>query len=147
MIDKQTEKDMSTSPMVKAIKIDVASQTVYEIEVASEGLQGMYDAIGNGCDMVQIGMNFATPRNQRYGDSMWVDEEGLFRPIIGGFTLGNIEQPFCGNALIFGNVESPDGGQEFSDFTLPIDILRQHVNFVGKEFFDDYQPTITVTSW
>ena len=86
---------MSTSPMVKAIKIDVASQTVYEIEVASEGLQGMYDAIGNGCDMVQIGMNFATPRNQRYGDSMWVDEEGLLRPIIGDSLWVTLSNPFA----------------------------------------------------
>jgi hypothetical protein len=147
VIENENKKHMSTSPSVKAIKIDVARQEIYEVEVASNGLQGMYDAIGNGCDMVQIGMNFATPRNQRYGDSMWVDEEGLFRPIIGGFTLGSIEQPFCGNALIFGNIESPEGGQEFSNFTLPIDILRQHVNFIGKEFFDNYQPTISVTSW
>lgn len=138
---------MSTSPSVKAIKIDVARQEIYEVEVASNGLQGMYDAIGNGCDMVQIGMHFAPSRNQRHGDSMWVDEEGLYRPIIGGFVVGNVDQPFCGNALIFGNIESPDGGQEFSDFTLPIDILRQHIQFVGKEYFDNYQPTISVTSW
>ena len=138
---------MSSSPMVKAIKIDVASQKVYEVEVESNGLQGMYDAIGNGCDIVQIGMTFAPSRNQRYGDSMWVDEEGLYRPIIGGFKLGGIEHPFCGNALIFGNIDSPDGGQEFSDYTLPIDILKQHVSFVGKEVFDNFQPTISVTSW
>ena len=138
---------MSSSPMVKAIKIDVASRKVYEVEVASKGLQGMYDAIGNGCDIVQIGMTFAPSRNQRYGDPMWVDEEGLYRPIIGGFKLGGIEHPFCGNALIFGNIDSPDGGQEFSDYTLPIDILKQHVSFVGKEVFDNFQPTISVTSW
>lgn len=138
---------MSSTPMVKAIKIDVASQEIYEVEVASNGLQGMYDAIGNGCDMVEIAMHFAPSRHQTHGDSMWVDEEGLYRPIIGGFTLGGIEQPYCGNALIFGNTEHPDGGQEFSDFTLPIDILRLHVNFVGKEAFDNYHPPISVTSW
>jgi hypothetical protein len=97
--------------------------------------------------MVQIGMTFAPARNQRHGDSMWVDEEGLYRPIKGGFKLGSMEQPFCGNALIFGNIESEDGGQEFSDYTLPIEILKQHVSFLEKDFFDNYQPTISVTSW
>jgi hypothetical protein len=147
VIEKQDKKEMSSSPIVKAIKIDVASRTIYEVEVASNGLQGMYDAIGNGCDMVQIGMTFAPARNQRHGDSMWVDEEGLYRPIKGGFKLGSMEQPFCGNALIFGNIESEDGGQEFSDYTLPIEILKQHVSFLEKDFFDNYQPTISVTSW
>jgi hypothetical protein len=78
---------------------------------------------------------------------MWVDEEGLFRPIIGGFTLGSAENPYCGNALIFGNVEHPEGGLIFCDVTLPIEILRLHVNFIGKEFFDNYQAPISVTSW
>ena len=59
MIEKQDKANMSSSPMVKAIKIDVASRKVYEVEVASKGHQGMYDAIGNGCDLVQIGMTFA----------------------------------------------------------------------------------------
>lgn len=147
MIEKQNNTDMSSSPTVKAIKIDVASQKVYEVEVESNGLQGMYDAIGNGCDIVQIGMSFAPSRNQRHGDSMWVDEEGLYRPIIGGFKLGNNEHPFCGNALIFGNIDSPDGGQEFSDYTLPIEVLRQNVRFIHKHEFDNFEPTISITSW
>ncbi len=147
MLEHEKDMSMNPTPMVKAIKIDVASQTIYEVEVASDGLQGMYDAIGNGCDMVQIGMNFAPSIHQQHGDSMWVDEEGLFRPIIGGFTLGSAENPYCGNALIFGNVEHPEGGLIFCDVTLPIEILRLHVNFIGKEFFDNYQPPISVTSW
>lgn len=147
MLENETN-DMSSTLKVKAIKIDVASQTIYEVEVAQQGLQGVYDAIGNGCEMVEIAMNFAPSRNQRFGDSMWVDEEGLFKgdDIVGGFRVGNTPHTFCNNALILGNVDSGDG-QEMSNYTLPIDLIKEHVTFVGKEFFDTYEPTIEVTSW
>jgi hypothetical protein len=140
--------DMSSTLKVKAIKIDVASQTIYEVEVAQQGLQGVYDAIGNGCELVEIAMNFAPPRNQRFGDSMWVDEEALFKGdnIVGGFVVGNTPHTFCNNALILGNVDNGDG-QEKTNYTLPIELLKQNIKFVGKEFFENYEPTIEITSW
>jgi hypothetical protein len=139
---------MVTNPMVKAIKIDVASQQVYEVEVAQEGLQGVYGAIGNGCELVEVAMNFAPTRNQRYGDSMWVDEEALFKgdEIVGGFRIGNTDHTFCNNALILGNIDSVDG-KEKASYTLPIELVREHITFVNADFFENYEPTIEVTSW
>lgn len=147
MLENETN-DMSSTLKVKAIKIDVASQEIYEVEVAQQGLQGVYDAIGNGCELVEVAMNFAPPRNQRFGDSMWVDEEALFKGdnIVGGFVVGNTPHTFCNNALILGNVDNGDG-QEKTNYTLPIELLKQHIKFVGKEFFENYEPTIEVTSW
>lgn len=136
---------MSSTQKVKAIKIDVASQSVYEVEVAQQGLQDVYNAIGNNCELVEIAMTFAPSLNQRFGDTMYVDEEALLRGNIGGFLIGNNPTPYCNNAIILGNVDSVDG-LEKSNYTLPIEILKQHVKFVGKEHFEDYEPMVKIIS-
>lgn len=139
---------MGIPSLRKAIKIDVASRMVYEIEV-KEGLQGMYDAIGNDCSMVEVAINFAPSRNQRYGDTLWVDEESYVYPerIKGGFSIGNSERMFANNAIVLGNVECSEGGMESSDYTLPIDLFRAHIQFFDADDVRDFEPQIQVISW
>jgi len=64
------------SNTIKAIKIDVERQEVYEIEIENT-LQGKYDAIGNDCELIEVGGYFPrmTEPFSRPRDVMYVDEE------------------------------------------------------------------------
>lgn len=89
---------------MKAIFIDAKNKKVSDIEISDENtLQQWYKIIG--CDLVEI----ATYINGK-GDSLLVDEEGLFK-VEGAdypyFTYEGAHQPFAGNGLIVG--EDEDG--------------------------------------
>ena len=97
--------------IMKCIKIDVVSRTVYEIEIEG-GLQSMYDALGLGCEMIEKGFYLpiisAVESTSRM-DTCFVDEEGIIKGddyIKGGFSFqaakGNVYGPFFNNGLIIG---------------------------------------------
>ena len=82
---------------MRAIKIDVEKQEVYYIEI-EKGLQPMYDAIGNGCDLIEAPLRF--PKN----DALFCDEEINFRQgdVKGGFLIKKMGYPITNNAIIVG---------------------------------------------
>jgi hypothetical protein len=41
-------------PLIKALKIDVEKQSIYEIEIVNN-LEAKYEAIGNDCRLIEIG--------------------------------------------------------------------------------------------
>jgi len=64
------------SNTIKAIKVDVERQEVYEIEIENT-LQHKYDAIGNDCELIEVGGYFprVTEPFSHPRDVMYVDEE------------------------------------------------------------------------
>jgi len=67
----------NATKMKKAIKIDVALQQVYEVEIA-DGLQAIYDAIGNGCSLMERAGCMPNKNPKSLGmTSMWT-KKGLF---------------------------------------------------------------------
>lgn len=66
-------------PVIKAIKIDVEKQSIYEIEIPNN-LESKYEAIGNDCRLIEIGAYL--PHNnilRSHRDVMYVDEESLLK--------------------------------------------------------------------
>lgn len=81
---------------MKAIKIDVEQKKLYHIEI--NDFMDIYPAIGNGCDLFAIPINFPN------GDSLYTDEEGLLKPeMIGCFQMNDWDYPLVGNAIIIGH--------------------------------------------
>jgi hypothetical protein len=110
---------------MRAIKIDVESRSIYEIEL-EKGLQPIYDAIGNNCTMFEAPIRFLN------GDALFCDEEINFRPddVKGGFSIeGHLfGQPILNNAIIIGSDE--EGESCDSDST--IEYLSERVRFYRK---------------
>ena len=81
---------------MRAVKIDPASRTVTEIELAqnpNETLQELYDLIG--CDLVEL-------VQLDRGIIMAVDEAGKLKEIKGGFTFLGWGTVIVGTAIILG---------------------------------------------
>lgn len=78
---------------MKAIFINAKERTVDYINNTGD-LSAMYDTIG--CEMVQIA-NF----NANTGDTLWVDEEGLYKNYQYGFVYNG--QQLVGNGVIYGS--------------------------------------------
>jgi len=125
-------------PKIKAIKIDVEKQSIYEIEIDNT-LQAKYKAIGNDCNLIEVGAYF--PHNnilRSFRDVMYVDEESLIKCTtraemlkIGVFKLAlppaNISDRYCldrksiihtfvGSAIIVGT--SNEGDTESHNISL-----------------------------
>lgn len=84
---------------MKALKIDVKTQTVTKIELSKENFSTeVYDAIGNGCH------RFCAPFDFSNGDVLFADDEALLRDNIEGcFSLQGFSYPIVGNAIIVGS--------------------------------------------
>lgn len=110
---------------MRAIKIDVENRSVYEIDL-KEGLQPIYDAIGNNCRM------FEAPIRFNNNDALFCDEEIALRPddIVGGFSImGNdFGQPILNNAIIIGG----DEYGESCDAQSPLEYLQERVRFYRR---------------
>lgn len=97
--------------IMKCIKIDVVSRTVYEIEIEG-GLQSMYDAMGLECEMIEKGFYLpivSAVESKSHMDTCFVDEESLIKGdgyVKGAFSFqaakGNVYGPFFNNGLIVG---------------------------------------------
>jgi hypothetical protein len=111
---------------MRAIKIDVESKSIYEIEL-KKGLQPIYDVIGNNCTMFEAPIRFLN------GDALFCDEEITFRPedVKGGFSIiGHMnDQPILNNAIIIGSNEEGDSCD--SDST--IEYLSERVRFYSRK--------------
>jgi hypothetical protein len=88
--------------IMKCIKIDVVSRTVYEVEIEG-GLQSMYDAMGLECEMIEKGFYLpivSAVESKSHMDTCFVDEESLIKG--DGYVKGNVYGPFFNNGLIVG---------------------------------------------
>lgn len=125
-------------PKIKAIKIDVEKQSIYEIEIDNT-LQAKYDAIGNDCRLIEVGAYFKHTNILRdFKDVMYVDEEsllkndtrekafktGIFKLAMPPSNIGeeyvgdrrSVIYTFVGNAIIVGT--SNDGDTESHNVSL-----------------------------
>jgi hypothetical protein len=97
---------------MRAIKIDVEKAMVYEIDLA-KGLKPMYDAIGNGCSLIEAPARFPD------GDALFCDEEITFRPsdMKGAFSLSfwDLRDPIINNAIIVGGDEEGESKDAVMD--------------------------------
>jgi len=97
--------------IMKCIKIDVVSRTVYEVEIEG-GLQSMYDAMGLECEMIEKGFYLpivSAVESKSHMDTCFVDEESLIKGdgyVKGAFSFqaakGNVYCHFFNNGLIVG---------------------------------------------
>lgn len=111
---------------MRAIKIDVASQTISEVSI--NDWREIAPAIGNGCEY------FSCPVVLENEDTIYVDDEGLFHEITGGFLMPNFSYPLIGNAIILG---TNDEGESV-DAKSTLEYIRANVRFVTKQAAEDW---------
>jgi hypothetical protein len=106
---------------MKAIKIDVRTKKVYEIEL-EEGLQAIYDNLN--CN------TFSCPIQYENDDCMYCDDEALLFPelIEGAFIYPDWSYPIVSNALIIGTDE--DGNSV--DCKSTIEEISKGIKFIDK---------------
>lgn len=117
----------------KAIKIDVALQQVYEVEI-QDGLQAIYDAIGNGCSLMERAGCIPNENPKSLGDDLYVDEEGYVKGedyILGGFQL---DLPNCSKEVLANNGLILGANLEGESCNCDIDVeeIRKNVKFFVK---------------
>lgn len=115
--------------MKKAILINVESQS-FEIILIEDGLNPIYNAIGNGCD------TFACPIIFDNEDTIYSDDEILLRvgDIKGGFLMRDWIAPIVNNAIVLGTDE--DG--ESVDCKTTIEYLERNTIFFDAPFCKEY---------
>ena len=123
----------NATKMKKAIKIDVALQQVYEVEIA-DGLQAIYDAIGNGCSLMERAGCMPNKNPKSLGDDLYVDEEGFVRGeqyIVGGFQLN---MPNCNPSVLANNglILGANADGESIDHNCDIDQIRANIKWFVK---------------
>lgn len=117
---------------MKAILIDVHSQTIKEVEVTKDlsgsNLQSMYEHIGCDC-FTCVGID--------ENNDIFVDDNGLLflTPFSRFFNYKGYSQPLAGNGLIVG-IDNNDG--ESIDTTLTIDEVIKNVTFMSLQEVQTY---------
>lgn len=107
---------------MKALKIDVVAQTVTEIEL-ERGIKHIYAAIGNGCNL------FCVPIEFDNGDSLFADDEALLQENVeGAFIMDGWDYPIVGNALVIGTNDEGDS----ADCKSSPDDLFSKITFLDK---------------
>lgn len=104
---------------MKALLIDPEFNLVKEVEYS-----GDYDDIYKliDCDLftcVDLGD----------GETLYLDDEGLFKSESYQFQLDGAYQPFCGKGLILG---TDDDGETVATKLIPTDIAK-HIEFLGLQ--------------
>jgi hypothetical protein len=113
-----------TKTMVRrAIKIDVEQKDCYYIDLP-KGLQNIYDAIGNGCNLIECATYVGT-------NAFYVDEEICFRPsdVKGGWALPNSPQVYVNNSVIVGTT---DEGED-DHVQLDLNYLKAIITFYNAK--------------
>jgi hypothetical protein len=109
--------------MKKAIKIDVQKQTLEYITI-EDGLQAIYDAIGNECT------TFCCPVSFENEDTIYADDDILLHTdrIKGGFIMENWRVPLLGNAIILGTDMEGNSVDVKADITL----MAKQIHFISE---------------
>jgi hypothetical protein len=103
---------------MKSFFIDVVKQEITEVE--TDGLKSYYDLIG--CEIVEC-----SPYMSETGDCAFVDEEGLLKPIAGGWWFPTFPTPLVGNAVVIGC--DYETGETIPPVTITLELLKEKVKF------------------
>lgn len=107
---------------MKVLKIDVVAKTVTEIEL-EKGIKNIYAAIGNGCNL------FCVPVEFDNGDCLFADDEALLQENVeGAFIMEGWSFPIVGNALVIGTNYEGDS----TDAKTTIDLFSK-ITFLDKD--------------
>lgn len=104
---------------LKGLKINVEDQTITEIEHNGDWKE-IAPLIGNGCRI------FTCPIIDDNGDTLYCDDEGLLKPVKGGFVMPNWTYPIVGNALFLGSDEEGNT----CDVKMTLEELKENVRFL-----------------
>lgn len=110
---------------MKAIKIDVVKQEIYEVEIPKgvNELKSIYKELG--VTMIEAGL--VLPNN----DYVFVDEEGLLKEpedVIGGFDITGQRQHLLGHGLVMGCGRDGDS----CDVKSTVEEIKSRVVFIPK---------------
>jgi hypothetical protein len=116
---------------MKAILINPENQTITKMEI-DKGLEAIYKVMG--CSI------FACPVSYPNGDTLYCDDEGLYKPDIkGAFTYPNWHSPIVGKCLIMGTNEigeSTDCESIILDIEKNIEWITEGVAKKYAEYFN-----------
>ena len=111
----------TNSQPIQAIKIDVASKSLSIVTL--NDWQEIAPAISKNCSLFQCPVTFEN------GDTIYVDEEGLYNDFEGGFIMDGWRYPLVGNALLIGSDEE---GESKNVETTMVELLKM-ITWVSKE--------------
>lgn len=111
---------------MKAVKIDVEKQEIYEFEFEG-GLDAIYSAIGNNCTTFECPIDFASAKN--YANSLYCDEEINYRleDVKGAFKMEGWTYPIINNSIIVGTNKD----REDCDHDINIESLKSEIEWLG----------------
>jgi len=116
---------------MKALKIDVTTKQVYEIEIGN--WKDIAPAIGNGCT------TFCVPYEFENMDGLYSDDEGLLHPTINGaFKLPYWDVPLVGNAIILGTDDEGDS----IDYQSSIEKITSLISWFSADFATRYRNVV-----
>ena len=107
---------------IKAIKIDVQKEDVYEMEIGCD-YKELYPAIGNNCTM------FTCPFEYPNGDGLFCDDEILLRQedMVGAFKYPDWDVPIVNNAVILGVDDEGDS----VDVKSTVEEIKKDLKFIN----------------
>jgi len=105
---------------MKALRIDVTNQKVYQIELA-EGIQAIYKELGID--------TFCCPVYFDNEDCIYADDEALFKEVQGGFFMKGWAYPLINNCLVIGTDD--EGGSV--DCLTTAEELQNRITFLTAE--------------
>jgi len=106
---------------MEAIKINSEERKIEIIEI--NNWKQIAPAIGNGCTI------FACPVSFENGDTIYIDDEGLYNNFEGGFIMEDWYCPLVGNAIILGT----DYEGESIDAQSTIEEIEKSIKWVDKQ--------------
>ena len=106
---------------MKALKINSTERTVVDIEI--NDWREIAPAIGNNCN------TFECPIILDNNDSVYVDEEGLYHEIHGGFMINGFGHVIVGNGI----VEGADENGESCDVKTTKEELQSMIVWLDKD--------------
>lgn len=115
---------------MRVIVIDPKARTVDERDIGAANDEAVNDdvrkIIGGWLEMAPFSAGYDDVRNV-----MWVDEEGLCHDTNYFFSITWGPQAYAGIGVLTG-MELGEEGYEMCGCTLPIDIVRSQVSFLGE---------------
>lgn len=111
---------------MRAILINPEDRSITEINI-DKGIHAIYNTID--CD------TFSAPVTYENGDTIYCDDEGLFKPMIGGIYMINWAHILFGKVLVIGcDIETG----ESKDVETSIDFFENHIIWINKEDAEKY---------
>lgn len=119
---------------MKAIKINTEDRKLEMVEI--NNWTEIAPEIGNGCT------TFACPVSFDNGDTIYIDDEGLYNDFGGGFITPDWDYPIVGNAIILGT----DSEGESIDAVTTIEELQKQIFWVSREDCVEWQNQVMIES-